>query len=292
MSLTLKTRLATAMREGSKADKAVANYMSGALEDLPFETAASIAAKVKVSEATVGRFCRSIGYASLKDLKDHLKGDIGDYPWLMSDRLNELRRNAENDDTHLARGMELEIAALVKVYEMTTTSEWCRVVRRLAETDRVHVAGFQTERGIAQYFANQLQYLRDGVTLMDLAGGNFTELLASDRPSCLMIFEARRYSRLAKVLAGEARSAGIPVTLVTDVFCDWGHAVADEVFAVSTQVNQFWDLTAVMASLGNLLINGVFMELGPGVEARLRRIAELYGRITGHVGDPVAQVAK
>lgn len=58
MSLTLKTRLATAMREGSKADKAVANYMSGALEDLPFETAASIAAKVKVSEATVGRFCR------------------------------------------------------------------------------------------------------------------------------------------------------------------------------------------------------------------------------------------
>ena len=73
MSLTLKTRLATAMREGSKADKAVANYMSGALEDLPFETAASIAAKVKVSEATVGRFCRSIGYASLKDLKDHLR---------------------------------------------------------------------------------------------------------------------------------------------------------------------------------------------------------------------------
>ena len=59
-----------------------------------------------------------------------------------------------------------------------------------------------------------------------------------------------------------------------------------------TQVNQFWDSTALMASLGNLLINGVFMELGPDTGDRLNQIAELFGRITGHVGDPVTQIMK
>jgi DNA-binding MurR/RpiR family transcriptional regulator len=35
---------------------------------LPFEPAASIADEVEVSEPTVGRFCRAVGYKSFKDL--------------------------------------------------------------------------------------------------------------------------------------------------------------------------------------------------------------------------------
>lgn len=285
MSSSVKDRLFNAMETGSKADKALATYMSGTLTELPFETAASIAAKVRVSEATVGRFCRSIGYESFKDLKKHLKGHIGDHPWLMSDRMNELRKSSKDNASHLARGMEMEIAALVSVYEMATTKEWQHVIERLAKTDRVHIAGFQTERGIAQYFANQMQYIRDRVTLMDLASGNFSELLLSQDAACLVIFEARRYSRQAKLLAQEAKAKNIPVTLITDVFCDWGTGIADEVFAVPTQVNQFWDSTAVMANLGNLLINGVFLELGSGSAERLNKIADLFGQFTGHVDD-------
>ena len=292
MTDSLENRLENALLNGSKSDKKIANFMKGALNDLPFETASSVATKVKVSEATVGRFCRTLGYASFKDLKSHLQNDIAHNPWLMSDRLRELQDSAAGDDTGLTRGMELEIAGVVSVYEIVRSAEWQQVVERLANKHRVFVAGFQTERGIAQYFANQLQYIRDRVTLLDLAGGNFVEALVSDGDACLVIFEARRYSRLAKVLAQEAQATGIPVTLVTDVYCEWGYAVADEVFAVPTQFNQFWDSTALMASLSNLMINGVFKELGPEVDQRLEKIARLYGRVTGHVGDPLAQLAK
>ena len=122
---------------------------------------------------------------------------------------------------------------------------------------------------------------------MDLAGGNFAEMLASDTPGpCLVIFEARRYSRLARVLAAEARQAGIPTTLVTDPFCDWGRALADETFVVPTQFGQFWESNALMASFSNLLVNSVFLELGPGVEARLERVQALHARFTGYVGGP------
>lgn len=292
MPAPVRSQLTHALETGSKAERALANYMLSALEQVPFETAASLAAKVGVSEATVGRFCRGIGYASFKDLKEHLKDDLGDHPWLVSDRLNELRRTARDDQGHLSQGMELEIAAVVKIYEYARSPQWQSVVARLASTPNVYVAGFQTERGLAQYFANQMQYLRDQVTLLDLAAGNFAEVLASEQDACLVIFEARRYSRLAKLLARSAKAAGIPVTLITDAFCDWGHEAADEVFAVPTQFNQFWDSTAQMASLSNLIINGVFMELGPQVEGRLNRIADLYGRFTGHVGDPVSAIEK
>ena len=160
------------------------------------------------------------------------------------------------------------------------------MVKRLARAKSVFVVGFQTERGIAQSFSTQLQYLRDKVHLLDLANGNFADLLAAeDADSALVIFEARRYSHNAQLLAGEAKAAGIPVTLITDPFCDWGHKIADDIFVVPTSFNLFLESTAQMASLANLLVNGVFMELGPQVEERMTKVARLYGTFTGHVDD-------
>ncbi|WP_408636017.1 MurR/RpiR family transcriptional regulator [Pseudophaeobacter flagellatus] len=210
----------------------------------------------------------------------------------MSDRLHEMRKGGGADSAQLNQGLQLEIAALVGIYELAGSREWQQEAERLAQTSHVFVAGFQTERGLAQYFANQMQYVRDGVTLLDLAGGNFAEVLLTNGPAHLVIFEARRYSVLSKSLAEEARTAGVTVTLITDVFCDWGYETADQVFAVPTQFNQFWDSTAQMANLSNLLIHSVFLKLGTEVDTRLNRIADLYGRFTGHVDRPARQGAK
>src|SRR5262249_52088207 len=122
--------------------------------------------------------------------------------------------------------------------------------------------------------------------LVDLAGGNFAEiLLLPPKQTSLVLFEARRYSRLALLLASEARRLHIPTTLITDGFCDWGHDLVDEMFVVPTEFNMFWDSTAQMASLGNLLINSIFNELGTAVEERMNRVSELYSRFIGYVGD-------
>ncbi|SHH34671.1 MurR/RpiR family transcriptional regulator [Marivita hallyeonensis] len=286
MTKPLRDRLTEALNTATKADRAVANYMLTDMAALPFETAASLASKVGVSEPTVGRFCRSIGYDGFKDLKRHLKNDMGDQPWLIGDRLRDLQERTKAGEDQLARGLELEMAALIAVYEIAHSPEWQRAVKRLSTVRNVFAAGFQTERGMAQIFVNQLQYLREGVHLLDLAAGNFAEVLAlKDTDAALVIFEARRYSRHAQMLAEDAKAAGLPVTLITDPYCDWGHAVSDEMFVVPTSVNLFWESTAQMASLANLLVNGVFLELGPSVEDRMNTFAKLYGRYTGHVGD-------
>ena len=285
MTGPLQKRLTEASVSASRADRALAAYMLADPGTLPFETAASLAAKVSVSEPTVGRFCRTLGYAGFKDLKAHLRAELGDGPWLIGDRLRDLQIRHRAGEDQLAGGLELEMAALVSVYETAQSDAWATVVKRLATAEAVFAAGFQTERGMAQIFANQLQYLRDGVHVLDLSDGNFAPLLArGDADAALVIFEARRYSRLARDLAVAAREAGVPVTLITDPYCDWAHEAASEVFTVPTQFNLFWESTAQMASLANLLVNGVFMELGPEVEERMDRVAALYGRFTGHVG--------
>jgi DNA-binding MurR/RpiR family transcriptional regulator len=289
MSSTVRQRLTASLAGATKAEKAVASYMLANLSALPFETSATVAEKTGVSEPMVGRFCRSLGYRHFKGLKADLKQDIGDAPWLIGDRLKDFRARSGRRADALARGLELEIEALVRVYETAQTKEWTRVVKRLCRVSRVHVAGFQTERGIAQFFCNQLQYLRPGVQLVDLAGGNFVDvLLEAPKDNALILFEARRYSRLALDLAQAAKRAKIPTTLVTDIYCNWGHEVADEMFVIPTEFNMFWESTAQMASFSNLMINEIFKELGPAVEKRMNEVSGLYGQFIGHVGGPAA----
>ena len=177
MDGTVRQRLTECLGSGSKADRALASYILAKLGTIAFETAASLAIKVEVSEPTVGRFCRSLGYRNFRDLKDQLREDIGDRPWLMSDRLRSFQARARSGEDQLARGLRLEMSGLVAVYELAQTPEWKRVAKRLTRARDVYVTGFQTERGMAQFFANQLQYLRDRVHHVDLSGGNFAEIL-------------------------------------------------------------------------------------------------------------------
>ena len=283
----LRQRLGHAAAEGTPAERAIASFLLANLSSLPFETAASVAQNVGVSEASVGRFCRAIGYRHLKDLKGSLQVDLGERAWLIGDRLKDFHRRSRQGNAELSRALEHEIAALVSVYEMASTPAFEAMVKRLSHARAVWVAGFQTERGHAAELAHNLQYLRPRVQLADVAAGHFAEVLLDEpEDATLVLIDGRRYSRLTRDLAQAARDEGIPVTLITDPYCPWAREVSDEAFVVQTDFNQFWDATSAMSSLIGLLVNGVFAQLGPEVEERMTRVSALYNDFIGHAGDP------
>ena len=120
----LHQRLMLAAESGTPSERMLAHYLASNLPSLPFETAATVAAKVGVSEASVGRFCRSIGYRHLKDLKSSLQVDLGERAWLIGDRLQDFHQRSQKGNAELARALEREVAALVTVYELAATPDF------------------------------------------------------------------------------------------------------------------------------------------------------------------------
>lgn len=284
----LRQRLEQSLASATRAEAAIASYFLNNQDQLPFETAASVAEKIGVSEASVGRYCRSLGYAHFKAVKVSLQMDLGARAWLIGDRLREFAEAARDGASVLQRGLERDMAMLVANYETAASPEFDRVARRLALCPKVFIAGFQTERGHAQYLCNLLQYLRPEVHLADLTGGSFAEvLLLPPGEACLVIFDARRYSRLSRSLAQAAMAAGVQVTLITDPYCDWAHGLVSELFTVQVDLGQFWDATSGFANLSGLMVNAVFQHLGPEVEARMTRVSNLYDDFIGHTEAPL-----
>ena len=105
--------------------------------------------------------------------------------------------------------------------------------------------------------------------------------VASGKKIDVFADETRPFLQGARLTAWELQQDGIPVTLITDPYCVWASEVADEAFVVQTDFNQFWDATSAMSSLICQLINAVFAELGPEVEARMSRISALHSEFIG-----------
>lgn len=261
----------------TRAEKAVASYMLANMSSLPFETAASIADKVGVSQMTVSRFLRSLGYKGLSDLKERMRTEMDTAPLLISDRVNRIRQASE--DNRLWDNFELELQAMLGVYELRGTAPWQATVELLSNSSDVFVTAFQTMAGLASDFVERLDYVRPNARFMDSRNGTFSELLGGTAASpCLLLFEMRRYTRLSHHLLRAARESGIPIVIICDNHCYWARDYTDNVLSVRTNSLLFWDSQTPFLSLANLLFDDVIARLGDRVAERIRAMRVLQDR--------------
>ena len=258
-------------------ERMIASYLLENLAGVPFETAASIGARVGVSAMTVGRFLKGLGYPRLSALKADLRGGAhGDAPWLV--------QPAAGAD--LDARLKAETAALAEVYRLATTDVWAGVVARLADADTVFVAGFQTERGLAQGFAAHLDYVRPRVRLIDASAGTFAEVLTEAGPDdCLVLIDIRRYSQHFRRLAEAAAARAVPLVVVTDPYCPWARDLTHHILSAEVSFGHFWDMNSALGSLLNLLVDDVVRAIGEAkVHARLATLSGAYDAFVGFQG--------
>lgn len=67
-------------KTGTPAERRIAKYFTEHLNDLPFETAASVADRLDLSPMTVGRFLRSLGYQGLDSVKVEIRETVTTSP--------------------------------------------------------------------------------------------------------------------------------------------------------------------------------------------------------------------
>lgn len=259
-------------------EQKLATFFLKHLAELPFETAASIGRQVAVSPMTVGRYIRKLGYSDLRDIKDELRttsvnGSLGGAA-------------AENaGDIFAPASLQAKIRALTEVYKLPNTPEWPRIVSLLASAPSVRVASFQVGRFLGMGFATFLQTLRPRVYFAEGADGSYADVLLDGEPGgCLVLVDARRYSRHFRLLAEEAAERGIETIILTDVYCYWARAITDNVLMIETEIGV--RSLSMVQLLMELLLAAVAAEL-EGADARRAQVHELRQKFIGFVeSDP------
>jgi DNA-binding MurR/RpiR family transcriptional regulator len=276
MTSSIETLLRERYDSFTVSERMIASYLLENLASIPFETAASIGARVGVSAMTVGRFLKVLGYPKLSALKQELRSGMSDAPWLAQ----------PVGGAGLDQRLQAETAAIAEVYRLATTEGWRAVVDLLARAGQVFVAGFQTERGLAMGFASYLEYVRPGVRLVDASAGTFGEVLTEAGPGdCLVLIDIRRYSQHFRRLAEHAKARGVPLVVVTDPYCPWARDLTDHILCAEVSFGHFWDMNSALCSLLNLLVDDVVRAIGePVVHQRLATLSGAYAEFVGFQG--------
>ncbi|UVC08019.1 MurR/RpiR family transcriptional regulator [Rhizobium sp. TH2] len=281
MSKELHKRLQDADMRKSKSDKLIANYFERNLAELPFETAKSIAARLEISQMTVGRYLRRLGFDGLDEMKAALRrGNRSNPAWQVKGSMDRFQQDLR-DGKFLAGLLQQQVENLGRIYELTTSPEWQKTIEALISASEIYVAAYQNVRGIAQYFASQLSYTRSRVQFMDGLNGTYAELLdGSVEGRVLFLHDVRRFAAKARPLAEEARRAGVKVILLTDEFCPWAEEASDIALVVPGSHGPLWDGAATMTAVMDLMLSNIIVLMGNEVDERvqlLTRLQDVFG---------------
>lgn len=252
-------------------EKRISSWLLNNREQIPFETAESIALSTGTSGITVGRYLRKLGYRNLEDVKNILR-DAPNSPykqWGVTERLDSWAHQQSLPD-RAERSLRLELEAIRDVYQLAQSQAFATISQQIADADAVIILGIQSTRGIANTFFSHLEYLRPRVTYADGSSGSWLESLNSEyEKPYIVLTDTRAYSTVARQFCRVASERGIAMALVTDIWCPWARDYPVDLLQVKTETGNFWDSLAPVSCLFNLLLSAVVERLGPGLSARL-----------------------
>lgn len=251
----LAARLRAILPQLTKSEARLAQLLLLNEAELPLETGASLAERAGVSEITVSRFLRRIGYRGMAALKEDLKA-AG-----LADRLGDNERHLRLLSGDLSAFITREAEAVLGLAPQLARPEWDQAIAHLWTSDEVYVTGFQTIRGLAEDFGRRLSITRDCVRILTAHDSALSEWIPhagqAPRSRVLVLVDVVPYAREAVPIASLCRKLDITLIVVTDELNSWAYDHTPFVFHAATRVGAFLESTGPLATLLNLFIHAV-----------------------------------
>jgi len=247
----LRDRLLNHVKDLSRQQRLIADYLLDHLQEVPFLSVPQLAQRAGASEATVVRFCRSIGFKGFSDMKmavveslrEELQSPAGG------------RAPDQPVDDVLAAVAELERHNIQRTLESIDRAAFRRVAATLFRADHVFTFGL----GISAQLAELAAYLftEHGLRANRLST-HFTspreQLVTMRRGDVLVVFSFPPYSRQTLEMLDEARQRSMQTVAVTDRASAPAVPLAHEALLVSSHGMTFTNTTSSTTVLLNALV--------------------------------------
>ena len=183
---TIEERIKEKYPEFTKTQKLIANYVVSNQNRIPNISAQEIARELYVSDASIIRFSRALGYSGFTELKNDIK------EWLMNSyeaypRFERLSIHSNTDGTPVSMYEKIgliDVDCLRDFYENFDRTKIDEAVKQLHRAQHIHVMGFGADNVIAIFFNHYLTLMGyDSICYTDggfLTARNFSNVKKED----------------------------------------------------------------------------------------------------------------
>jgi DNA-binding MurR/RpiR family transcriptional regulator len=201
-AVTFDERISARLAAMGSAEQRVAHFFQTNREEVLIASAAALGARTKTSDATVLRAAKSLGFASLDELRRSLAAELR-RSLSPADRLaNTLEKVGDDLQTAFDVTLDIHTQALASLRREVSRTRFKAAVTRIVEARRVVVFGIGPSSAMADYFVIQLGRFGLDAASLTRTGLLFADDLQKLRKGDLVIMLAygRVYSELAALL--------------------------------------------------------------------------------------------
>ena len=239
----------------TKSEKRIANFLRKNLNDAAFLAASEIADHLGISEATVVRFARSLGFSSYPALRSNIQTSLRQrvtHSSRIKSRLDDLRSSADIFERLAAS----EIDYLGQALDTVNREQLEQAVGFMRERQRIFVFGTGPSLSLVDLLDLRLKRFGKDVFSLRSSGREMLEPLLSMGPDDLLIvicfFAINPSLRLVLEYANEVHC---PVVMITDTLDTLIGEKADVVLAAKRgPVSEFHSLVVPMTIINALLL--------------------------------------
>ena len=264
----------------STVQKHIAMTVMSAPEAAAFMTAAQLSGHAGVSEASVVRFVRMLGFPKYHDFRESLSQ-------LLMDKLTTTERSkdvsAMPNDGLYASMMQKEIDAMISAKEGLKDDKINVLGSAIATASALYVCSCRSSYSLGYYLAFYLSWILPRVRTLEHT--NAYEVLGTAPKGSLVVgISFPRYTRWTVNILEYAHASGLAVATLTS---DLGSPLAGfskYTLTMPYRLVSFIDSFAVPMSVTNCLILSVFRARGEGGKERLAELEKVWKKQGIYIG--------
>ena len=245
----------------TKSEKRIANFLRKNQEESAFLSAGEIASRMELSEATLVRFARSLGFSSYPAMRTVLQDNFRrrvTHSARLRGRLNDMR----DGDDMFERLTATEIDFLTQALDSIKREELNKAVEIMHEHDRVFVFGLGPSVSLVDLLELRLRRFGREVVPLTNSGREFLEYLTMmEENDLLFVICFFDQNPALKLVIDYANKVGATIIMLTDTLeAILGDKVDVVLSAKRGPIGEFHSLVVPMTVINALLLSLASME--------------------------------
>lgn len=259
----------------SKGQKCIADYIINNYERIAFMTASSLGDAVSVSESTVVRFAKSVGYDGYPHMQQELRERLSSS--LTTAERFEMSKQKETEKNHVKSAMLNDIESIKKTVTLLDEKMLMTSAEKLTKARRIYVYGQRSSKVLCEYLGFYLNYMLDNVNVLSSGTQDvFDQLFHATEEDVVVFFSFPRYSNRTIEVLEFCKEKGISSIGITDSHSSPIAKSVDYLIEAKFSLDTFIDSLVAPMSLINGLIVAVSMYNFEAVEANFKELEEIW----------------
>jgi DNA-binding MurR/RpiR family transcriptional regulator len=269
----------------TKTSRLIGEYVLDHETDACFMTSTEIAAVLEVSEASVIRFARALGYSGYMEFQKNLRkshterlGRISSAVAVPYERLQaSMASSDENYIQQFLMNTETNITSVIKNNPQETFDS---AIALLLKARRKYIVASRANTGVASYLNLLLRHqLPDVIPTWESSVNVIDHMCDIGPEDCVILFSFPRYSEMDRQALELAEDAGASIIVIADRPSAPLAAFATVLLTVDVDTNTFFNSYVGVQLVMEILMAGLSRQVGDATAEKLQRIDRYIGKL-------------